>query len=60
MEKLSNSFGKMSRSGSLNVGKSVIAEENYKTGTGNISRRSLPAVNIPHLKGYNNKIQHKV
>ena len=50
MEKLSNSFGKMSRSGSLNVGKSVIAEENYKTGTGNISRRSLPAVNIPTLE----------
>ena len=40
----------MSRSGSLNVGKSVIAEENYKTGTGNISRRSLPAVNIPTLE----------
>ena len=50
MEKLSDSFGKMSRSGSLNVGKSVIAEENYKTGTGNISRRSLPAVNIPTLE----------
>ena len=40
----------MSRSGSLNVGKSVIAEENYKTGTGNISRRSVPAVNIPTLE----------
>ena len=50
MEKLSNSFGKMSRSGSLNLEKSVIAEEKCKIGTGNMSRRSVPAVNIPTLE----------
>ena len=50
MEKLSNFFGKMSRSESLNLEKSVIAEEKYKTDTGNMSRRSLPAVNIPKLE----------
>ena len=39
MEKLPNSFGKMSRSGSLNPEKIAIAEEKYETGTGNMARR---------------------
>ena len=48
MEKLSNSFRKMSKSGSLNPEKIAIAEEKYDTGAGNMAgRRSLSAVSIP-------------
>ena len=48
VEKLSNSFRKMSRSGSLNPEKIATAEEKHETDTGNMARRrSLPAVNIP-------------
>ena len=51
MEKLSNLFAKMSRSGSLNPEKIAIAEEKYQTDTGNMARRrSLLAVNIPTLE----------
>ena len=48
--KLSNSFGKLSGSGSLYSKKIVDAEEKYETGTGNMARIWLPAVNIPTLK----------
>ena len=51
VEKLSNFFGKMSRSGSLDPEKIAIAEEKYETSTDNMARRrSLPAVNIPTLE----------
>ena len=42
---------KISRSRTLNPEKIEIAEEKYKTGTGNMERRkSLPAVSLPALK----------
>ena len=39
VEKLSNSFRKMSRNGSLNSEKIDIVEGKYKTGAGNMARR---------------------
>ena len=51
MERLSNWFGKISRIGSLNPERIVIAGEKYETRTGNVARRtSLPAVSIPTLE----------
>ena len=57
MKKLSNSFGKMSRSGILNPGKIPIAEEKKSSGAGNMGR--LPAVNVPTLEELKKKGFHQ-
>ena len=57
VEKLSNSFEKMSRNRSLNPEEYAIAKEKYEAEASNMTRiRSLPVINIPYLKGYNSKI----
>ena len=51
----------MSRNRSLNPEEYAIAKEKYEAEASNMTRiRSLPVINIPYLKGYNSKIQHKL
>ena len=51
----------MSRNRSLNPEEYAITKEKYEAEASNMTRiRSLPVINIPYLKGYNSKIQHKL